>query len=46
MSGRSDSAPVKPFIVTLFAFMIKSNKGEVSGMTLAVLNDIRAATVD
>jgi hypothetical protein len=26
--------------------MIKSNKGEVSGMTLAVLIDIRAATVD
>jgi len=26
--------------------MVKSRKGEVSDMTLAVLNDIRAATVD
>ena len=26
--------------------MVKSRKGDVSDMTLAVLNDIRAATLD
>jgi hypothetical protein len=35
-----------PAALAVYMEMVKSNKGEVSDMTLAVLNDIRAATVD
>jgi hypothetical protein len=35
-----------PAALAVYMGMIKSNKGDVSDMTLAVLNDIRAATLD
>jgi hypothetical protein len=35
-----------PAALAVYMEMVKSNKGEVSDMTLAVLNDIRAATLD
>jgi hypothetical protein len=35
-----------PAALAVYMEMIKSNKGDVSDMTLAVLNDIRAATLD
>ena len=35
-----------PAALAVYMKMIKSNKGDVSDMTLAVLNDIRAATLD
>ena len=35
-----------PAALAVYMEMVKSNRGEVSDMTLAVLNDIRAATLD
>jgi hypothetical protein len=35
-----------PAALAVYMEMIKSNKGDVSDMTLAVLHDIRAATLD
>lgn len=35
-----------PAALAVYMEMVKSNKGEVSDMTLAVLNDIREATLD
>jgi hypothetical protein len=35
-----------PAALAVYMEVIKSNKGGVSDMTLAVLNDIRAATLD
>jgi hypothetical protein len=35
-----------PAALSVYMEMVKSRKGEVSDMTLAVLNDIRAATLD
>jgi hypothetical protein len=32
--------------LAVYMEMIKSNKGDVSDMTIAVLNDVRAATLD
>ncbi|WP_108519982.1 hypothetical protein [Bradyrhizobium algeriense] len=44
----SDVLPPKQFIGALGVYteMVKGRKGDVSDMTLAVLNDIRAATQD
>jgi hypothetical protein len=35
-----------PAALAVYMEMVKSNKGDVSDMTLAVLHDIRAATLD
>ena len=35
-----------PAALGVYMEMVKSTKGDVSDMTLAVLNDIRAATLD
>ena len=35
-----------PAALTVYMEMVKSNKGEVNDITLAVLNDIRTATLD
>jgi hypothetical protein len=35
-----------PAALAVYMEMVKSNKGEVNDMMLAVLNDIRAATLD
>ena len=35
-----------PAALAVYMEMIKSNKGDVSDMTLAVLHDIRTATLD
>jgi len=35
-----------PAALGVYMEMVKSKKGDVSDMTLAVLNDIRAATMD
>jgi hypothetical protein len=35
-----------PAALEVYMEMVKSRKGDVSDMTLAVLNDIRAATLD
>lgn len=35
-----------PDALRVYMEMVKSNKGDVSDMTLAVLHDIRAATLD
>jgi len=35
-----------PAALAVYMEMVKSNKGEVNDMTLAVLNDIRSATLD
>jgi hypothetical protein len=35
-----------PAALAVYMEMVKSNKGEVNDMTLAVLDDIRTATLD
>ena len=35
-----------PAALAVYMEMVKSNKGEVNDLTLAILNDIRAATLD